>query len=458
MKLKYRGIALIMALLLFFQATPTLASEDTKVESLIANYMGARQVAMLVGASDMLEECAVIGIVADEELHYETYVDEGIRVVGSSYEILSIEESDIEVVVFLEEKVGYIKEWKLDSETVQHEVRLMYGEDNKATVVSDSYYEECSAFVSASYVNPYAMVLADEGGAASCIIHIAETQVGYCEKKSNANLDSFTANAGSGNYTKYGEWYGLNPSVWCAMFVAWCADQANVSTAIIPKTADCDISRKFFISAGQFHKSKAYGGNYTPQVGDIFFSGDSEIDASHIGIVVAVGSSSFTAVHGNSSDNNVKKSTYSVKNTSLLGFGTPAYENDTHNYVYSSTSASHTGTCSVCNHTTASASHMIDYDYHANSHWGNCSVCGYFVSPTSHTHSLLSNSTGHWSECSVCGFNYGTTVTAHTYEWEYDDINHWKECTVCGYTISKAAHTWQNMGAYTKCIYCGKTQ
>ena len=47
--------------------------------------------------------------------------------------------------------------------------------------------------------------------------------------------------------------------------------------------------------------------------------------------------------------------------------------------------------------------------------------------PTNHTHSYKSNSSGHWSECSVCG-----------------------------YQTSETEHTWQNMGAYTKCIYCGK--
>jgi hypothetical protein len=35
------------------------------------------------------------------------------------------------------------------------------------------------------------------------IIAIAEAEVGYLEKKSNANLDSKTANSGSNNYTKY---------------------------------------------------------------------------------------------------------------------------------------------------------------------------------------------------------------------------------------------------------------
>lgn len=39
---------------------------------------------------------------------------------------------------------------------------------------------------------------------ASKVIEIAETEVGYLEKKSNSQLDDKTANAGYNNYTKYG--------------------------------------------------------------------------------------------------------------------------------------------------------------------------------------------------------------------------------------------------------------
>ena len=38
---------------------------------------------------------------------------------------------------------------------------------------------------------------------AKTVIDLAEQEVGYLEKASNANLDDKTANAGSGNYTKY---------------------------------------------------------------------------------------------------------------------------------------------------------------------------------------------------------------------------------------------------------------
>ena len=42
------------------------------------------------------------------------------------------------------------------------------------------------------------------------VILIAKNEIGYLEKKSNSQLDSKTANAGSSNYTKY--WRDIKPS------------------------------------------------------------------------------------------------------------------------------------------------------------------------------------------------------------------------------------------------------
>lgn len=60
------------------------------------------------------------------------------------------------------------------------------------------------------------------------VIQVAESQIGYLEKASNAKLDSKTGNAGSNNYTKYNRdmraWAGsagINDQ-WCQNFVDWC--------------------------------------------------------------------------------------------------------------------------------------------------------------------------------------------------------------------------------------------
>lgn len=60
------------------------------------------------------------------------------------------------------------------------------------------------------------------------VIKIAKNEIGYLEKRNNAQLDSKTANAGSANYTKY--WRDVLPTYqgqpWCACFVTWCFVQA----------------------------------------------------------------------------------------------------------------------------------------------------------------------------------------------------------------------------------------
>ena len=64
-------------------------------------------------------------------------------------------------------------------------------------------------------------------GADACtvdeFIQAAMEEVGYLEKGSAKDLGSKTGNAGMNNYTKYGEWYGLNGAYWCQIFVSWCA-------------------------------------------------------------------------------------------------------------------------------------------------------------------------------------------------------------------------------------------
>ena len=64
---------------------------------------------------------------------------------------------------------------------------------------------------------------------AARVIALAEAEVGYLEKASNAQLDSVTGNAGYNNYTKYARdlhqagYYQANKQgyAWCDMFVDW---------------------------------------------------------------------------------------------------------------------------------------------------------------------------------------------------------------------------------------------
>jgi len=63
-------------------------------------------------------------------------------------------------------------------------------------------------------------------------VSIASGEVGYTE--------------GTGNITKYGEWYGLDGNPWCAMFVSWCANQAGILNSIVPKYALCSAGANWY--------------------------------------------------------------------------------------------------------------------------------------------------------------------------------------------------------------------
>lgn len=164
-------------------------------------------------------------------------------------------------------------------------------------------------------------------------INTALKEVGYLEKKSNLQLDSKTANAGSANYTKYGKWYGLNPAYWCAMFLCWVFYTAygtdSAKRLLGGKfSAACEEIRQNFISKKQYVTSN-------PKSGDIiFFKGSRHEGANHIGLVINVSDGQVCTVEGNTSggstviDNGggVAKKSYPLSYQRILGYGRPAYD------------------------------------------------------------------------------------------------------------------------------------
>lgn len=120
------------------------------------------------------------------------------------------------------------------------------------------------------------------------------------------------------NQTKYGAWYGMNGAAWCHMFVSWCANQAGVSTSIVPKTASCSSGISFFKNKNQFK----YRGRYTPKRGDIIYFRN----GGHVGIVEKTSGSTVHTVEGNKSDKVARRS-YSLSDTRITGYGVPNYTN-----------------------------------------------------------------------------------------------------------------------------------
>jgi hypothetical protein len=165
------------------------------------------------------------------------------------------------------------------------------------------------------------------------IIEIATEEIGYLEKKTNADLDHKTKNAGHNNFTKY--WRDLAPSLqgqpWCAAFTSWCARQAGIPTSIIPTIFSCTQIRNWARERGLFHA----WASATPQRGDHVIFHDSNGTPNHIGLVVDVTNVQISTIEGNTSSGNntveangggVFRKTYQRSNTRIAGYFRPKYE------------------------------------------------------------------------------------------------------------------------------------
>lgn len=168
----------------------------------------------------------------------------------------------------------------------------------------------CGASVKAtraSYGQKYYDKYAKGDNTMSCtpdkVITIAKAEDGYLEKRSNSQLDSKTANAGSSNYTKY--WrdlanWGLGnyqAQYWCAAFVHWCFVKA-FGLAAAKKLL---LHAPYISCDAMAAKSKAAGRRYTtPKIGDVvvFWNGSRY---SHTGIVYQVSGGYFYTIEGNTS-------------------------------------------------------------------------------------------------------------------------------------------------------------
>ena len=178
----------------------------------------------------------------------------------------------------------------------------------------------------------------------SKLIAIAEAEVGYLEKKSNADLDSKTGNAGSNNYTKYARdlhkagYYNGNKNgySWCEVFVDWCHWIASGKDA---KLAQEIIYQKGLYGAGCVWSAKCYrdaGRFFTyPHAGDQIYFG-SKGNEEHTGIVYKVDGTKVYTIEGNTSGasgviangGGVCKKSYSLSYDKIVGYGRPNYDTE----------------------------------------------------------------------------------------------------------------------------------
>lgn len=172
------------------------------------------------------------------------------------------------------------------------------------------------------------------------VITIALNEVGYLEKKSNKNLDSKTANAGSANYTKYGrDMHDLYPSImdfpaaWCDCFVDWCFYKAyGVTNAKGLLGGDFN---DYTVASANLYKNKKAWYTSNPKIGDqIFFKNSNGI--CHTGLVYNVDKKYVYTVEGNTSSGStvvsnggeVCKKKYLLTNSKIAGYGRPKYDTE----------------------------------------------------------------------------------------------------------------------------------
>ena len=122
-------------------------------------------------------------------------------------------------------------------------------------------------------------------------------QVGYLEKRSNANLDSKTGNAGYGNYTKYSRdvnnWglMGCQGQPWCATYQFW------ICAKIFGKAKALEIMGNGFYNCNSVKSHSRAKGTWhsAPKLGAlvIFRSG------AHIGRVIRISGNTIYTNEGN---------------------------------------------------------------------------------------------------------------------------------------------------------------
>lgn len=173
------------------------------------------------------------------------------------------------------------------------------------------------------------------------VLEIALSEVGYLEKRSNADLDSKTGNAGYANYTKFardldalGDFYNTPKQgyAWCEAFVDWCMVKAygeDLALRLLcqPKRsagAGCTQSVQYYKKAGQFF--------HAPKVGDqIFFSWGGEVE--HTGLVYSLSNGMVYTVEGNTWEGEsvvanggaVCRKAYTLNDPNIYGYGRPDY-------------------------------------------------------------------------------------------------------------------------------------
>lgn len=206
---------------------------------------------------------------------------------------------------------------------------------------ADETYEMSEQYKRSKYYENFKEVSLS-GDGKSDVIAIALSQLGYHEGNSNADLDGMNL-SGNRDFVEYNVLYGMLDNnqgngvsygyYWCASFVNWCLRQARVSKeASAAAEVSCQRWLKKCQQAGIAHDKK----DYIPTEGDLIFfkDKDSQVIATHMGIVLYCADGIVYTVEGNTSNDNsfssdgnyVALKSYELESAYIAGYATPKYE------------------------------------------------------------------------------------------------------------------------------------
>lgn len=177
------------------------------------------------------------------------------------------------------------------------------------------------------YVNDYSNI----GDYADDIVGVAKTQLGYMELDVATGAPLYNGNGTW--YTKYGQRFNNSSGAWCAFFVMWCAEQADIPTTAIPQAqtyGSCTNMANWFKNNGLWQDA-----TYTPWPGDIvFFDWDDNGKPNHVGIVESVNDDgSINTIEGNIclddtlelADSGYYQVGQVTRSEDIFGYGTPSF-------------------------------------------------------------------------------------------------------------------------------------
>lgn len=446
MKIFCKFIALLLTVIMLLTVGPvTLATDITVPSSLPLSGMSNASVSQAVmhyftQRSDYLMgntaamDWLVIGIANDEEKHLMRYKANSIVLDESTHIIIDMECYDTYAKITTLETVAYTQNGISATEEVFHQLTVYLDNSNVPIVAADEYIELCTNFESCSYVKPTTRSSSGDntGGSSLCIIEVAKAEVGTTETETNI--------------TKYGAWYGWNGVAWCAIFVSWCANEANINTSVIKKTASCDEMMNDFITQNKFYYSQNFGGSYTPQPGDILFVGTEINDSTHVGIVEKVENNRVWIYDGNYSDK-VSYHYYALTASNVIGYGHPEYPTTGHTCYYLMDEMTHCIACENCCFKGDTAAHSFSTTYSTNNthHWHACTTCEYQNDIEEHTTNsgYSSDPSGHWKTCDTCNVVY-----AYATHFMLTQPTGKERCKFCGYTTGFAGGGMQSVGEH----------